>query len=405
MRFPIFEMERMQSTWEHRVHHDLSESGVEPLTFKELLGDRSLDDLRLGYAAGTGRDATRALVAAIHRRSGGPGTGGGDAHAHRGERPRDPAASGRTAVGTAAVENVLLTTGTSEANFLALVSLVEPGDEVLIVLPNYMQLHGIARGLGATVREVWLDSSRSWRLEMELLRAAVGPHTKVVCVCTPNNPTGQILSASELDDIAAIADRQGAWIVSDEVYRGAEHDGVESPGMWGRSERVIVTGGLSKAYGLPGLRIGWIVAPPELIGQAWAMKDYTTIATATLSERLAEIALGQRDVLLARTRRILIERWPVLEGWAVSSAVALDWTRPRAGAICLFRYAADVDSIPLVDRLIRERSTMVVPGAHFGCERHIRIGFGSPVEQLRAGLAEITGAFAQIPGPIAAARS
>lgn len=402
MRFPIFEMERMQSTWEHRVRYDLSESGVDPLTFGELLGDRSLDDLRLGYAAGTGREMTLALVAAIHRRSGNPDEG---AQAQSGAPAQDPAASGHAAVGTAGVENVLLTTGTSEANFLALVTLVEPGDEVVIVLPNYMQLHGIARGLGATVREVWLDGSRGWRLEMDLLRAAVGPRTKVVCVCTPNNPTGQILSASELDEIAAIADRHGAWLISDEVYRGAEHDGVESPGMSGRSERAIVTGGLSKAYGLPGLRIGWIVAPPKLIGQAWAMKDYTTIATATLSERLAEIALGKRDALLARTRGILNERWAVLEQWAVGSGVALAWTPPRAGAICLFRYDADVDSTPFVDRLIRERSTMVVPGAHFGCERHIRIGFGSPVEHLRAGLAEIDGAFAQVAGTIAAARS
>lgn len=365
MRFPVFEMERMQSTWERRVRYDLSESGVEPLTLGEataLLG-ASTDDVRLGYADGRGREATRAAIAAIH--------------------PGVAAAPG------AGPEDVLVTTGTSEANFLALTTLVEPGDDVVVVLPNYMQLHGLARGLGANVREVWLHEDEAWDLDLDHLRAAMTPRTRVVCVCTPNNPTGQALSAAQLDAIAEIAGNHGSWVLSDEVYRGAEHDGAESPSMWGRGDRVIVTGGLSKAYGLPGLRIGWLVAPADRAQKAWAQKDYTTIATATVSEVLAEAALVRRPQLLERTRTILRERWPVLEGWARAHGKALHWTRPRAGAICFFGYSYEVDSWPLVERLIRERSTMVVPGSHFLSERHLRIGFGGPVALLRAGLAEI----------------
>lgn len=358
MRFPEFEMERMQSTWEHRVRFDLSESGVEPMTLAELVPDLSeIAAQRLVYADGRGREATRALVASIH-----PGAG---------------------------AENVLLTTGTSEANFLSLATLLEPGEELVAVLPNYMQVHGLGSGLGASVREVWLHEDEGWRLDMDRLRAAVSRRTKAICICTPNNPTGQILDAAALDEIAAIARDSGAWILSDEVYRGSEHDGVESAGAWGRYERTIVTGGLSKAYGLPGLRIGWIVAPEERIAAAWSTKDYTTIATATLSELLAERALRQRADILARTRRILCERWPVLEGWAREHGPKLHWTKPRAGAICFFGYAYPVDSWPLVERLIRERSTMVVPGSHFHAERHLRIGFGQPEATLRAGLAEV----------------
>jgi hypothetical protein len=364
MRFPAFEMERMQSAWEHRVRYDLSESGVEPLTLGQataLLGAR-VDDARLGYADGRGREPTRAGVARIH-----------------------PSAS---------TENVLITAGTSEANFLALTTLVQRGDDVVIVMPNYMQVHGLARGLGANVREVWLHEDAGWRLDLDRLRSAMTPKTKLACICTPNNPTGQILSAADLDGVAEIAGRSGAWILSDEVYRGAELDAVESASLWGRYDKVIVTGGLSKAYGLPGLRIGWIVAPPERIDAAWAQKDYTTIAVASVSEVLAEAALTRRDELLQRTRRIICERWPVLEAWAKAHRGRLHWTAPRAGAICFFGYSYEVDSWPFVDALIRQRSTMIVPGAHFLADRHLRIGFGGPVALLRAGLAEIDAALA-----------
>jgi aspartate/methionine/tyrosine aminotransferase len=368
MRFPEFEMERMQSTWEHRVRYDLSESGVEPLRLVELAPELgALGETRLGYAEGTGREAARALVAALH-----PG---------------------------ATADNVLMTTGTSEANFLALTTIVEPGDDVVIVLPNYMQVHGLARGLGANVREVWLHEDEGWSLDLGRLRAAMTGRTKVICLCTPNNPTGQILSAAELDAVAEVARDHGAWILSDEVYRGAEHDGGESASAWGRRDRTIVTGGLSKAYGLPGLRVGWIVAPADQVRAAWAQKDYTTIASASLSDVLAEVALRRRPELLARTRGILNARWPVLEVWAKGQAPRLHWTRPRAGAICFFGYSYDTDSVPFVEGLIRDRSTMVVPGAHFLAERHLRIGFGTPESTLRAGLAEIDAAFAALLEP------
>ncbi len=369
MRFPRFEMERMQSAWEHRVRYDLSESGVEPLTLAEASArlrelEPRLEDVKLGYADGRGREATRSAVARIH--------------------------SGANA------ENVLITTGTSEANFLALTTLVERGDDVVVVMPNYMQVHGLARGLGANVREVWLHEDAGWTLDLDRLRSALTPKTRLICICTPNNPTGQILSAAALDQVAEMARTSGAWILSDEVYRGAELDGVESATMWGRYDRAIVTGGLSKAYGLPGLRLGWIVAPPERIEAAWAQKDYTTIAVASVSEILAEAALTRRELLLERTRRILCERWPVLEGWAKAHGGRLHWTAPRAGAICFFGYSYPVDSWPFVDAMIRERSTMIVPGSHFLMERHLRIGFGGPLAILRAGLAEVDAALAAL---------
>src|SRR5216117_4038492 len=277
MKFPRFDMERMQSIWEHKFKYDLSESGVEALTLAEITRDqKELMKTRLGYAEGVGREATRTLIAGIH-----PG--------HE-------------------ADDVMITTGTSEANFLALASLIGPGDEVVIVMPNYMQVHGIATALGARVREVWLREERAWTIDLDALAAAVNPRARVICVCQPNNPTGQVLSQAEVQSIVRIADQHGAWILSDEVYRGAERSGEESPTFSGRGERIIVTGGLSKVYGLPGLRIGWLVAPPERVEDALEIKDYTTIAPATISEVLAEIALERRKQLLERARFLVNDR-------------------------------------------------------------------------------------------------
>jgi len=358
VKFPTFEMERMQSVWEHKVKYDLSESGVEPLTLEEAARDvNELLRTRLGYAEGVGLESTRAYVSEFHWKSG--------------------------------PENVVITTGTSEANFLTMIALVNAGDEVVVVMPNYMQVHGIAQGLGARVREVWLREERGWTIDVDALAAAVNAKTRVICVCTPNNPTGQALSSREVDEIVKIAARHGAWILADEVYRGAEREGIESASFAGRGERIVVTGGLSKAYGLPGLRIGWAVAPVDTAQAVLKLKDYSTIAPASVSEVLADIALARRPKLLERTRFILNERWPTVEDWAGGHARELHWTPPAAGAICFFSYRYPIDSMPLVDRLIRDYSTMVVPGVHFKTERHLRIGFGGPSNVLRAGLAAI----------------
>jgi aspartate/methionine/tyrosine aminotransferase len=358
MRFPRFDMERMQSQWEHKVKYDLSESGVEALELQEITRDpKELQKTKLGYAEGVGREATRALVAGIH-----PG--------HE-------------------ADEVMITTGTSEANFLALASLINTGDEVVVVMPNYMQVHGLATGLGARVREVWLREERAWTIDLDALAAAVNSRTRVICVCQPNNPTGQVLSQAEIQSIVRIADQHGAWILSDEVYRGAERSAEESASFSGRGERILVTGGLSKVYGLPGLRVGWIVGTRERIAAAVEIKDYTTIAPATLSETLAEIALERRKQLLERARFLINERWPLLEDWAAGHSRVLHWTPPAAGAICFFSYQYPIDSMQLVDRLIREYSTMIVPGIQFRAERHLRIGFGMPSRVLHSGLAAI----------------
>ncbi|MEP6783385.1 MAG: aminotransferase class I/II-fold pyridoxal phosphate-dependent enzyme, partial [Acidobacteriota bacterium] len=295
-----------------------------------------------------------------------------------------------------------------EANFITTFSLIEPGDEVVMLVPNYMQTWGLSRAFGGTIREWRLVEDRDagrWRADLDALERLVSARTRMIVICNPNNPTGARLTASDLDGIARIADRHGAWILSDEVYRGAEIDGQETASMWGRSPRAIVTSGLSKAYGLPGLRIGWIVAPPSLIAGMWSYHDYVTICPGALSDRLARVALQpeRRARLFERTRGILKQNLPLMEEW-LAAAGGFEWIRPEAGAIVYVRYDHGINSTTLADRLREEKSVLIVPGDHFGMDGYLRLGFGEPPEYNRAGLDRLKELLASLPAPVAPAR-
>jgi aspartate/methionine/tyrosine aminotransferase len=378
MKVEQFAMERMQSTYENLVEFNLSESGVRPLSARELVDDpaglEGLLDQPLVYTQSNGTIELRAAIALQY-----PGAG---------------------------VDHIEVTNGGSEANFITTFRLIEPGDEVVMLVPNYMQTWGLARAFGATIREWRLIEDQSagrWRADLDALEHLVSSRTKLIVICTPNNPTGARLTAGDLDVIARIADKHGAWVLSDEVYRGAELDGQESASMWGRSERVIVTNGLSKAYGLPGLRIGWIAAPPSLIATLWSYHDYVTIAPGALSDRLARVALAPacRARLFERTRAILRANLPVVEGWLRTNG-GFQWIAPEAGAILYVRYGHKVNSTELVNRLRLEKSVLIVPGDHFGMDGYLRLGFGEPPDYINAGLGRVRDLLSSLPAHLQA---
>ena len=361
MNFEVFALERLQSIWEHKVAWNLAESGVHPLRVEELIdkeADRqALLSLPLGYPQTNGTLELRASIASMY-----PGS--------------TPA-------------HVQVTNGGSEANLITLMHLVQPSDQIVVMMPNYMQVRGLGRALQAEVRQWMLGEGRRkdeprWVPDLDGLRALVTERTKAILICNPNNPTGARLTASELDEICRIAARSGAWVVSDEIYRGAELDGIETPTAWGRYERVIVTSGLSKAFALPGLRIGWAVAPPPLIDELWGVHDYTTIAPGAINDRLARIALTpqRRELLLARTRGILRTNYPTLKRWIERRAATLTHVPPEAGAIAFVRYSHRISSTALVERIRDEQSVLVVPGDHFEMDGFLRIGFGCDPELL-----------------------
>ena len=364
MSFEPFAMERWQSTWENRVRYNLSESGVHPLSVADLvaLTGSSLEEIaasRLGYPQSNGTEPLRAAIAALY-------TG-------------------------ATPDHVLVTNGSAEANFCVCWRFVEPGDRVAIVLPTYMQTWGLARTFGATIAPIWLREDAGWQPDPRDVDAAIIAGTKLVVVTNPNNPTGAALTADAMDRIARRADDAGAWLLADEVYQGAERVGGPTPSFWGRSARVVVTNGLSKAYGLPGLRIGWCVAPPPVVSELWARKDYTTIGPSVVSDLLATRALSAavRPRILERTRSILRANWPVLERWFASQGGEFTHGASEAGAICYARYRSAVNSSALAERLRRDHSVLVVPGDQFGMDHYIRFGFGPPTPDLEAALERV----------------
>jgi aspartate/methionine/tyrosine aminotransferase len=360
MKLEQFEMERMQSIWENLVRFNLSESGVHPVALGELIpeeGDRErLLGTELGYSQSNGTPELRRLIGSMY-----------DA---------------------ATEDQLIVTTGTAEANFLASWILTEPGDEAILMLPNYMQLWGLMRGFGAEVKPFPLIEDRSWAADLDELDRAVSPKTKLIAVCNPNNPTGAILSREEMDRITAAARRSGAWLLVDEVYRGAEREREMTPSFWGRYEKLIITSGLSKAYGLPGLRIGWMLSTPELVARAWSYHDYTTIGPGPMSDMLARVALApeRRKWLLERTRRILNENYPVIRDWVASHGSLFSLVPPQAGAIAYLKYDLPINSLELVERLREEKSVLIVAGEHFLMGNYLRIGYGANPEHLRSGL-------------------
>jgi aspartate/methionine/tyrosine aminotransferase len=367
MRIDTFEMERMQSLHWHEVEYDLSESGVQPLTIRELLGERSdpqaFLDTALGYPLSEGSEVARERIAQWY-----PGCRS---------------------------ENVTIVNGGSEANFLTLWTLLEPGDRLAFMVPNYMQGWGLGRHFAGRTDTFELrlgGNEPRWELDPDELKQAVTDRTRVIMVCNPNNPTGHVLTTPEMEAIVEAADRVGAWIVADEIYRGAEIDADEtSPTFWGRYDKVVITSGLSKAFGMPGLRIGWAVAPEEMIGDLWIRHDYTTLTPGKVSDELAAVAMEpeRRERILARTRGIIRRQLPPLEDWIHSHDDVFRYARPAAGAIAYVAYDLPQSSMELIDRIRTEQSVLLVPGDVFGLDRGIRIGFGYDIEHTLKGLARV----------------
>ncbi|MDR7419980.1 MAG: aminotransferase class I/II-fold pyridoxal phosphate-dependent enzyme [Armatimonadota bacterium] len=364
--FAPFMLERFQSLHEHDVEYNLTESGVAPLSLRELIaGDpafiEQLLQTELGYPHVNGIPALRANVAALY-----PG---------------------------ADADNVLITVGAAEANYVATQTLLAPGDEVVVMIPNYLQIWGTARNLGCVVKTFHLRADARWAVDLGQLDDAVTERTKLIALCNPNNPTGHVLTEPEMTAIVDAAARVGAWILSDESYRGAEREtDALTPSCYGRYDRVVAVSSLSKAYGLPGLRIGWVVAPAGMLDAIWDRHHYTTISASMLSNHLGAIALrpAVRDRLLRRGRDGIRRSYRVLQEWMDSHADVFAVVPPAAAAIAFVRYHLDVNSSQLADRLRRETSVLVAPGDHFGVDGYLRIGFGAPPERLVPALTRIS---------------
>ena len=370
MKLQPFEMERWQSTWENRVEYNLSESGVHPLKLVEVLDGDMPDMLKqpLGYSQTNGTEELRKAIAATYSK--------------------------------ASADDLLVTNGSSEAIFVTLWAFLKRGAEVVVLLPNYMQVWGLAKTMQAKVKPFWLrEEAGQWAVNLRALRKIVRKRTKLIAICNPNNPTGAVLNEEAVEDICEVAKRAGAWILSDEVYRGAELSGLETQTFWGMYDKVIVTNGLSKAYALPGLRVGWALAGKELATKLWSYHDYTTIGPSALSDYIARKTLEpeMRARILERTREILRSNLPLLTSWIVKHQDYLSFVPPKAGAIAFVKYFLRINSTRLAERLLREKNTLVVPGDQFRMDHYLRIGYGCEREGLLSGLERVGEVLSTLP--------
>ncbi|MHA1805470.1 MAG: aminotransferase class I/II-fold pyridoxal phosphate-dependent enzyme [Promethearchaeota archaeon] len=359
MKIEEFKLERTQSLWENLVKYNLTESGIHPCSLREILNDDEIEELLnlpLGYGQTNGSIELREIISSLY-----PG---------------------------ANLDNILITNGSAEANFLVAWCLLEPGDEMIFMLPNYMQLHGLARSFGITVKPFHLKEELDWQPEFKEIEPLLSPRTKLISLCNPNNPTGAVLNEKSMEFIVDIAKKADIWLYVDEIYRGAELIEKETPSFWGLYDKVIVNGGLSKAYSLQGLRLGWLVGPKNEIEKLWSYSDYTTITTGLISQFVASRVLQSplREKILSRNREMLKENLKIMKKWVKKHENLFHFISPQAGGIAFLRYNFPMNSSELSIKLREKKDVFVVPGDCFGMDNYLRIGIGTKKEELLEGL-------------------
>jgi aspartate/methionine/tyrosine aminotransferase len=348
--FQPFEMERWQSLYEHEVELNLADSAVRCAPLGILLGAHDLEalaGLELFYPQVNGTDLLRGLIAQTYAPAPSP-------------------------------DEVLVTVGAAEANALVCSTLLEPGDRVTVIEPGYRQVRGMAENMGCAVDVVQLHDENAWELDVEELRAKVGPRTKLLAVVNPNNPTGTILSAEARSAILEVVESTGCWLLADEVYRGSERDGVETQSFWAQHPQALAVNSLSKAYGLCGLRIGWVVAPQPLADELRRRHEYAVISASLPSVFLAERALepSKRTELLTRQRELVRDGAEVYARWLDEHAAVISAHPTAATALSFPRYSAPLASEQVADAIRTRASVLVVPGSMLGSEGHLRLTVG-----------------------------
>jgi len=366
MQMEPFALERWMTRHELNVRYDIAESGILPLRLADLLGwlpegerQAALDHLLampLGYSEAVGTRELRSLIAATYA-------------------DWDP-------------DNILVTTGAIEANFLLFGALLGAGDHVISAYPAYQQLYSVPRGLGCEV-SLW-HVGQDNRFDVNALARLIRPATRLIVVNTPHNPTGAVLSPEEARRVYALAESVGARVLCDEAYRWLTIPGGDpfAPPMVDLGPRGISVGTVSKPFGLPGLRIGWIAAPRDVISACLGIRDYVSLSPGKLNDAIAKLALRLRARIIERNSRIIAANLAATTRWIARHGAILSWAPPRGGLLALLRYRLEpeITSLDLADKLATEYDVMLAPGSAFGCEHHLRIGMGQDPEVFEAGL-------------------
>lgn len=366
MQIREFGVERWMDLYENQCELNLAETCVESLTVGELLKIAGKEDALLGeilpmkltYGAIDGTERLRSNVASLYEKQG--------------------------------VPNVLITHGAISANALVYETLVEPGDHVISVLPTYQQHYSIPESYGANVEILRLREENGFLPDLEELKRMVKPTTRVIAINNPNNPTGSLMDRDFLLAIAEIARSCGAYVLNDEVYRGTDQEGTGfTASIADLYEKGISTGSMSKTWSLAGLRVGWIVAPVELLQRVRTHRDYNTISVGMLNDLLASIALENRKAILERNHGILRTNLAVLDAW-IAKEPLLSYVKPKSGTTALVKVNVDMTSREFCVSLLEKTGVMFTPGSALDVEGYVRVGYTNNREVLVAGLAKVS---------------
>ncbi|MGA3406185.1 MAG: aminotransferase class I/II-fold pyridoxal phosphate-dependent enzyme [Candidatus Bathyarchaeia archaeon] len=355
MRVPDFELERWKFTRQYFCKYDLTETGVDPLSMRDLLGSEVLD-LKLDYVTTNGDEKLRKNIAALYK--------------------------------NVDKDQILETNGISEANFIATNLVINSGDEVVVEVPAFMQTAGVVEANGARIHWFHLREDEKYVPNLESLNELVTKKTKAIVLSHPNNPTGSVLDEKTVKGICEIAYDVGAWILVDEVYRGIEFEGEFSPSFVDYYDKAVIGSSTSKVWGLAGLRVGWMIGPKEIVDKGAAYREYTSLSGNPISEYLANIALSEpmKSKLIQRGRRLAKDGCETFSKWMDIHRDLFSWVKPRMGVIALVKHNLIKSSHELADELFKEKSVAVVPGEVFNLDKFLRICYGLPVPKLKEAL-------------------
>lgn len=351
MKLQPFKLERYFAKYEFTAPHLLCCSDCESLSIGDLLefeqiAQAEFSSLWLGYTESLGSPELRAQIASLYK--------------------------------NASLEDILVHAGAEEAIFNVMNVVLDSGDEIIVHSPFYQSLGEVARSVGASVKEWKGNPENSWELDLDDLEDLLTNTTKVVVVNFPHNPTGYLPGTEFVKELSRLSDEHGFIVFSDEVYRGLEYDNsLRLPAFADLNERCISLGVMSKTYGLPGLRIGWIATQnKELFHSLAAFKDYTTICNSAPSEFLATLALRHRKPIVERNLGIIEENLEVLNDFFHRYEAIFDWSAPQAGPIAFPRYRGkSVEQF--CKELVEEAGVLLLPGTLYEKDLNcFRIGFG-----------------------------
>ena len=351
MQIKPFRIEHYFGKYEFTAKYLLSCSDAESRTIKELLDLEPGAHERLlehwcGYTESPGAPELRETIAAIYKQI----------------KPAD----------------VLVLAAAEEAIFVLYHALIGPGDHVIVETPCYESGFEVARSTGAQITEWPRTFENGWAHDVAALEKLIQPNTKIIYINTPHNPTGLSMPAAVFQQVLALAASRNIILFSDEVYRGLEHaPATRLPAACEAYEHGVSLGSMSKSYGLPGLRLGWLASrDPDIIRRCLEFKYYTTICSSAPSEFLTALALRHREVLVQRNLQIVVRNLRLLDAFIQQRPQLFEWVKPDAGPIGFAHFKPPRDVLAFCEEVVRDSGVLLLPGTVYDQPRHIRFGFG-----------------------------